>query len=189
MDVIKVRFCRWVATLAMIGCAWGVEVEAKSFAQRVAVAQAGDAVAVWSTNMGTYNCVQAATMSPSGVWSAPVTLCSLTESCSYPLVVVDGSGNYIALWSYFDTGFGTQALHASVYPVGGPTWGAPVRITTNMESVADFEDALENAAYQLTINSAGQAVAAWASYMGTDLDIRASNYSSGVWATPTTLSP
>lgn len=190
MKVLNLFLCKWIIPLSLIACFWEVEVDASasSFAQRVVVNSTGNAAAAWITQMGSYNSVEAATMSNAGVWSIATALSAVNENASYPVVAIDGAGNTIVIWSSINSTLGVRTLSASRLPSGG-SWSAPTQVSSATENLAMFPSGLVDAAYKLVINDAGTAVATWNSYVGSDLVIRSATYSSGAWSTPVTLSP
>lgn len=168
-------------------CFCTIHIEAKSFSQSVAIDPTGAGVAVWNTKKDTYNLVEAATVSASGVWSSSTTLSTPGEDTSYPLIIVDASGNAVALWSAKDSK-GVQTLQVAMLPFKG-TWTAPLMISTPNEDVASSSSGF-NPPYSLVMNDVGTIVAVWSAFLDTDLVIRSANYNSnnGIWSLPETIS-
>ncbi|MBP7074016.1 MAG: hypothetical protein KBA81_01365 [Rhabdochlamydiaceae bacterium] len=168
-------------------CFCTIGLEAKSFAQSMAIDPSGAGVAVWNTKMNTFNSVQAAAISSSGVWSLPVTLSNPGVDTTFPLVVVDSSGNAIAMWSEFDSVMLVNTLQIAILPFGG-SWTSPLMISSPTEDVASFS-ASDTPPYTLVMNNTGTIVAVWSAFVGADLVIRSANFNNSLWSFPQTVSP
>jgi hypothetical protein len=85
------------------------------------------AIAVWSDSV--LETVWAATLSPSGDWSLPVTLSSAGSSSTVPCIGMNDAGYAIATWQAFE---GTNTLaRASVLPSLEGTWGEPETVSAS----------------------------------------------------------
>lgn len=169
-------------------CFCTTHIEAKSFSQSIALDASGAGVAVWNTKFNTYHSVQAAKISASGVWSLPDTLSIPGQDSTFPLIVVDASGNAVALWSAFDPVMAVNTLQIALLPFGG-SWTAPLVISSPSEDVATTSTGF-NPPYSLVMNDTGTIVAVWNAFVGSDLVIRSANFNSsnGIWTFPQTVS-
>jgi hypothetical protein len=174
----------FLVIFTMICC---VNLEAKSFAQRIVLDSSGAGVAVWNTSYGTYNGVDAAMISATGVWSPSQMLSDTGEDCSPPIITTDSVGNTIVMWSCEDTTLGVRVLEVAMLPAGG-SWSSPIMISSPSEDVAMFGDGLTDPAYRLIMNDSGAIVALWNSYIASDLDVRSASYINGKWSAPQTVS-
>lgn len=142
---------------------------------QVALDPAGNAVAVWVRNDGTFDIVQAATLPFGGSWTTPVNLSPANTDSSNPHVRVDSSGNAVSIWAEIDD----QIIQGAALPFGG-SWTAFV----NISSVSD-----QSSLPHLAVDPAGNAVAVWTAFSGGDFTTQASTRPfGGSWASPTTLS-
>lgn len=162
--------------------------EAKSFAQRITMDSSGAGVGAWTTDMGSYNAVKAATFTSSGVWSSSTQISAVNEDADFPLLASTSAGDSVVVWSTFDTTLNLRVLKAATLPFGG-SWSSPVMVSSNTENLASFASNMSDAAYRVVINSSGVIMAIWNSYMGNDLVVRSARFSSGSWSTPVTISP
>jgi hypothetical protein len=154
--------------------------------QQIAVDPQGTAIAVWKeeteSNYVRTNVIEAAVMSPSGVWGQPLQL-SLGEHEAVPAVALNEQGEAIVLWRNYE-GQGATSVYAvsSAGAVSGGSWQHPVRISATGEE--------EILGIVVSLDPHGDAVAAWEGLasggrvvMGTT---RAGN--SGAWRPPHQLS-
>ena len=120
----------------------------------IALDAAGNAIAMWTEQIGGRSIVQAS-FRPRGSasWGAPVDVASgyLEES---PQVAFDGAGNATAIWIHFLNlnGLIEGQVESSYRPFGG-TWGPPVAISLPSTRLVGCS---------LAINRAGDTVAVWA---------------------------
>jgi hypothetical protein len=68
----------------------------------VAMDGSGNAVAVWTQHDGTYYNIMSNRYTPSGGWGTAVLIETENGGAAYPQVVMDGSGNAIAVWQQSD---------------------------------------------------------------------------------------
>ena len=146
-------------------------------APQVAVDPAGDAVAIWQRSNGTNTIVQSATRPAGGPWHSPLDLSAAGQSASEPEVALDAAGNASALWSRSD---GTNTIIQSATKPAGGAW----------QPALDLSAAGKNAeAPQLAVDAAGNAVAIWRRYNGTNYIVQSSTRpAGGPWQPPLDLS-
>ena len=118
---------------------------------QVAVNAHGDAVAVWSADIGGSTGVVRASRRPAGgQWSDPTVI---SEGAVYDRdldVAIDAQGNATAIWSEFSTATSTFVVRSASRPSGGG-WSDPV----------DFsKSALRNSA-RLAVDPQGNVTAIW----------------------------
>src|ERR1700733_10528079 len=92
---------------------------------QVAVDPAGNAVAVWARNNGSFTIMQAATLPFASAWSTPVDISPTNKDSFSPQVGVDSSGNAVAIW----TEVTDQIIQGATLPFGG-SWTVPVNISS-----------------------------------------------------------
>jgi len=151
---------------------WGTSVDLSAAGEnaaepQVAVDAAGDAIAVWQRFNGADNVVQAAARPAGGIWQSPVDLSESAEDASYPEVAVTPGGDAVAVWEVFD---GSDYLIQAATQAAGGTWQGPVDLS------APGNDAEEP---QVGVDPAGDAVAAWVRYDGTDDIVQAATRAAG----------
>ncbi|MFT3866295.1 MAG: PKD domain-containing protein [Solirubrobacterales bacterium] len=143
----------------------------------VAVDPAGDSIAVWERESVDGEVVQAASRAAGGGWGSPVDLSVGGENAYRPQVAVDQTGEAVAVWYRYD---GTNWIAQAASRTAGGDWGAPVDLS------ATGEDALES---QVAIDQAGEAVAVWERFDGSNEIIEAATRTAaGVWLAPLNLS-
>ncbi len=110
-------------------------------------------------------------------WLAPLDLSAPGQHDSGPDIAVDPAGNAVAVWSRFDGA--NYRIQAASKPVGGP-WGAPVDLS------APGGDAAEA---RVAIDLAGNAIAAWTRFDGSNEVIQAASRPlGGAWGAADDLS-
>ncbi len=146
-------------------------------APAVAIDPAGDAVAVWRWQGSGHELIQASTDVAGGAWSAPVDLSATSLDVSEPAVAIDPAGEAVAVWWRYDGS--VDVVQAASEVVGG-SWSAPTDLSS-----ADFEARDP----EVAVDPAGEAVAVWLQYDGTnDIAQAASRPAGGGWSAPTDLS-
>lgn len=142
---------------------------------QVAVDPAGNAVAVWARNNGSFTIMQAATLSFGGAWSTPVDISPTNKDSFSPQVGVDSSGNAVAIW----TEVTDQIIQGATLPFGGD-WTTLV----NISSTSD----LSNVPI-LAVDPSGNAVATWTALSAGNFFIQASTLPFGSsWSLPVNVS-
>ena len=144
--------------------------------ENVAVAPTGDAVAIWTENLGANSFVQAAARPPGGSWQAPVNLSA--PGAGIAEVAIGPTGDAVAVWLRFN---GTNGIvQAAARPAGG-AWQPPI----------DLSAPDRNAAYpRVAVGSGGVAYAVWVSNHATDNEVvqAAARSAGGTWQPPVDLS-
>jgi hypothetical protein len=107
---------------------------------RVAIDEAGDAVAVWEDHAPDRQSVKSATRSPDGTWSPPRELGIGIE----PAVALDPSGQAVVVWA------GVRGIEAAVQAAGG---GWSKRAVVSPELFATGPE--------VALDDAGEAIAIW----------------------------
>jgi hypothetical protein len=157
-----------------------------AFGQQFAIDGAGNAVAVWRRSDGSDYVVQSSWSSDGGQnWSTPEDL-SAPGQDAYGLqdvysqwVAIDGAGSAVAVWGSSDGS--DYVVQSSWSSDGGMNWSTPEDLS------APGQDAYDA---QVAVNDAGNAVAVWRRYDGSDDVVQFSGSSDGgaSWSTPVTLS-
>ena len=133
-------------------------VDAFSGGPRVAMNAAGDAVAAWTRNNGSFSesTVQAALLGPrAGAWSAPETLGDLGTGNFGPDVGIAGDGEAVAVWSCLcDAGRGPTKVRAATRPPG-VAFASPAALDPGATAAVE--------APRLAVATSGAAIAAWGS--------------------------
>jgi hypothetical protein len=94
-----------------------------AFEPQVALNALGAAAVVWQRQTGGTRLIEAATRSPSGSFTAPVTLSAEGQSADAPRIALDAAGEAIAVWSRSN---GTNKIvQAALYNASGPRPGNP----------------------------------------------------------------
>ena len=155
----------------VVGDGWGsaqlIETDdsGNALGPQVAVDDAGNAVAVWYQSNGTrYNICSNRYVVGEG-WGTVqlIDTYSLYDSSS-PEVAVDGAGNAVVVWKQYDGTF--IGLMSNRY-VAGTGWGVAQRIDTSIGGIDS---------HQVSVSSAGDAVAVWQQVNGTRWDIYSNRY-------------
>ncbi len=139
---------------------------------QVSIDSAGNAIAVWGQSDGTNYRIYANRYVAGTGWGPATIIDAGSTGANNPQVSFDSAGNAIAVWDQSD---GTNyRIYANRY-VAGTGWGTAAII-----------DAGPNYAYlpQVSIDSAGNAIAVWKQWDGTHYRIYANRYVAGtVWGT------
>jgi hypothetical protein len=144
---------------------------------QVGVDGAGDTFAVWVRFDGSNEIVQAAERPAGGAWGPAVNLSAPGQDAEAPRLAVDAAGDAVAVWKRYD---GTDEIVEAASMTAGGSWGAPVPLSAPGEG-ADSPG--------VAIDPAGDAVAVWRRYDGTDEIIQASTRpAGGVWQSPVGIS-
>lgn len=161
--------------------AWGTAVRLESdnngdaTAPRIAIDDAGNAVALWLQSDGTRTNLVARRF-VAGAWTAPVVIESGDGDARTPALAVDASGNALAVWTQY------AGAHTDTWAnrLSAGVWGTPVRI-----DVSDVGSTYEP---QVAVDPVGNAIAVWAQWDGTRDNIWASRFTpSGGWGIATRI--
>jgi hypothetical protein len=127
----------------------------------VAMDARGNAVAVWTRSNGTNDIVQAAARPAGGAWQTPVDLSAAGQNAGDPVAAVNAQGNAVAVWNRSN---GTNDIVQAAARPAGRAWQTPV----------DLSAAGQNAvAWQVAVDSQGDAVAVWTRSNGTNTIVQA----------------
>ncbi len=115
------------ATLAFGATSWSstttlTNTGEQAFDVRVAVDQAGNAIAIWDNTVGTDTLIQSATLPFGGSWSSVTTLSSVGEIADFPQIAVDHTGLAVANWTNETQ---TKIFAASWFPAPAVTSVSP----------------------------------------------------------------
>jgi hypothetical protein len=128
---------------------------------QLAFDQAGNALVVWDAAGAGLNIVQALDRPAGGTWREPRDLSVFGQAAYHPEVAVDSAGNALVLW-YRSNG-SNSIVQAAARPAAG-TWQAP----------QDLSVAGQDAFFpQVAFDSAGNAVAVWERFNGSNRIIQA----------------
>lgn len=165
---------------------------------QIAVNDSGNAVAVWEECVDESILVKAATMSPKGKWSAPVTLSNLTSKFMQTNnavaddgatagfadptvgVAINSSGFAVAVWA--NQGNCKDSLQASTLQTGG-NWSQPVTILA--------EENMYLGPLKVALDSLNNIAVAWQKFDPREFNFFvqvATRFYSGIWSQPVTLS-
>jgi hypothetical protein len=129
----------------------------------------GNAMVVWKQADGETSSIYAKRYVSGSGWGEAQAIETDAGNVFCPKVVVDGSGNAIAVWLQ-DEGTGINSMYANRYSVGSG-WGTPELIENNdNELVMDA---------RLACNAKGDVVVVWEQYDGTCSSIYANRYVPG----------
>jgi hypothetical protein len=144
----------------------------------VAVDPAGNAIAIWERHVGGEEIVEASERPAGGDWSEPEVLSLPGEEGQRSQVAIDASGNAIAVWITEKSSIGFF-VRSAVRPPGGE-WSEP-------EDVSDSTS--ETVPPMLAFDAAGEAVAVWTAFDGSNFILRGAVRSAdGEWSEPDDLS-
>lgn len=146
-------------------------------APQVAIDPTGNAVAIWTRNDGANSIIQASTQTFGGGWSTPVSLSNPGQNATNPQVVIDQSGNAVAIWERFN-GFYSM-IQSATLPHNG-SWSAPTDI-----SLIGQDAFLPH----LSVNLSGNLLAVWKRFDGSQYIIESAALPyGGNWSAPVALS-
>jgi hypothetical protein len=144
-------------------------------APRIALDTAGNAVAVWSVDLG--SAIRTAARPAGGDWSDPEDLS--IENGRTPELAMNAAGDAVAVWTGFD-GVDDEVTWAAVRPAGGD-WSTPEEL-----SVAGENDGFNP---RVAIDAAGNAIAVWQRFDLPDDAVQAAvRPAGGEWSAPDTVS-
>jgi len=148
-----------------------------AYAPKVAVDGAGGAIVAWTRYNGSKDVVQAALKPAGEPWGKSVTLSEAGEEASEPQVAMDPAGDAVVVWRQFNGS--DYIVQAAVKPAGEP-WGKSVTLSEAGEEASEP---------QVAVNPAGDAVAVWRRFNGSDYVVQAAlKPASEPWGKPAALS-
>lgn len=128
-----------------------------AFYPAVAISPQGNAVAVWSGDVGGDAIVQASSRpSGDGVWQPPQDLPAAGDQAYSPQVGIDSDGNAVAVWQNSSGGVGS--IDSAARPAGSGTWQGALGISA----------AGGSSQAQFAFDSHGNGVAVWTLDNGTN---------------------
>jgi len=124
--------------------------------------------------------VAAAPAGAAPTWLAPSPLSAPGQSADTPQVSVNGRGDALAVWRRLDPKSAHYVIEASGRPAGSGSWQTPVTISDTKH---------ESSLPVVGIDAAGDAVAVWLSFDGSEYSIEAATRPGlgGSWQKPVTL--
>lgn len=94
---------------------------------KTAISNNGNAIAVWTSRVGSVSQVRSSSFTPGVGWGASVIIAQSSDGLNEPNIVMDHLGNTTVVWDEILAGV-TQ-VYSSTLPLGG-TWSAPTLIST-----------------------------------------------------------
>ena len=146
----------------------------------VATDSSGNAVGVWCVRNGTDLVVQTARFTEvSSTWSGPTQLSESGQSACDANVVMNGSGDAVAVWARFNGSH--YIVQAARYSAGTAVWSG----STDLSAPGEHPSAA-----RVAMDISGNAVAVWTRYNGTHHIVQAARYSAATaaWTGSTDLS-
>ena len=147
---------------------------------QVAVDANGNAIVVWRQNDGTtFSICSNRYDAGNDRWLGVAVIDSDTGGASNPQVVVDGSGNAVAVWQRYD---GTNDnIWSSHYNADNSSWSTAVLIENSTAGSASSP--------KIAADASGNAIVVWRQYDGSAFNIYSNRYdvSSGNWSTATLI--
>jgi hypothetical protein len=144
----------------------------------VALDPAGNAVVVWSHDIGEPRVLQAAyRRGRSGEWQNPIDLSDERFRAGTQQIGMDAAGNTVVAWARF--GQSGSVVQAAVRPVESGVWGPPLDVSPAGAGIAGGPS--------LAVSAGGDAVVAWVLSTGVvQATVRAP--AAGFWQAPVDLS-
>lgn len=144
---------------------------------QIATDPTGYAVAVWSRNDGKNSIIQSAVQEFGGGWSKPSNVSLPGQNATNPQVVVDQSGNAVAIWERSNGLY--SVIQASYLPHNG-NWSIPVDISLTSQNAF---------LPQLAVNLSGDVIACWKRFNGLHYIIESASLPyGGKWSQPFVIS-
>lgn len=167
------------------GASWSAPVnlsEPGEWASDVYIAVDGSGIghAVWGRYDGNDGRIQYTRSIDGGVsWSVPVNLSTSGGSAERPQIVVDGSGNLVAVWNRSDGSY--DIIQSSRSTNSGVSWSTPVNLSLTGQDASNS---------RVATDGSGNVVAVWNRSDGGNQIIQASRSTNGgvSWSTPADLS-
>ncbi len=137
----------------------------------VAMDPRGNLMAVWAQAVNSHWTVLAAKRNAGRPWSRPRAISSATNDAASPQLVIDGQGNAVAVWQWFNSE--NAVVQAATFDGKKSRWSSPINLSPpGRDSVAP----------RLAINDHGAAVALWTSLTLDGWTIQAtSRPAGGIW--------
>jgi hypothetical protein len=143
---------------------------------------AGNAIAVWTYRIGEYpdyeSVIQSSRLPVGGAWSQAVDISAQGGEAFSPELAIDGGGNALAIFRRVG-GDGSDFVQVASRPAGS-AWGAPQNLSTPGQ---------EPSAMTVGFDEAGDAIAAWESYVYPRGHVESRRMApGGLWQGPVVLS-
>jgi hypothetical protein len=136
-----------------------------------------NSVAVWHRYNGSNFIIQSATLVPGDSWSMAANVSASGQDALIPEVVVDQSGNAVAIWSRFD---GSDFIVNGASCLYGQSFGASTALSASGETAV---------AANVAIDGSGNALAAWSRFDGSNYIVQVATLPfGGAWSSPLDLS-
>jgi hypothetical protein len=130
------------------------------FEPQVSIDSSSNVHSVWTRSDGSFFRIQYSTRTPSGSWSAPVTISDPGQSSSQPQMDIDSANNILVVWTRFD---GTNnRIQAAFKPAAG-SFGAPVSVSDPGFDATDP---------QLDFDNANRALVVWQRFDGAKIRVQ-----------------
>lgn len=144
----------------------------------------GNALSVWDAidNSTGMHVIQSANYTAfTSTWSAPIIISSSGINSYSPVMDTNSLGNTVVLW-LTDTTSGVSRLCSSTSSsLLGGGWSTPKNVSNSTENVSND--------YKVTINTSGQILATWSSFVNINTRVRAATaLFGGNWNNPQTIS-
>lgn len=124
----------------------------------VVMNETGYKVKAWEETVEGKNVIHISTRSASDTaWNDTISLSDHTVNSYQPNVGIDSSNNIVVIWAQQDTQHQILTLYATLFSSSTSTWFAPIALSSNDENV--FKT------YKLSVNSNGEVIVAWNSYL------------------------
>lgn len=156
------------------GGPWGSEVGLMTdtgyyiSSSRVAVNEAGIAIAIWSAIQEDNYLIQSSTKMIDGTWQSIETIPETLQYPSQPSIVIDSLGTATAVWAAFN-GVDAYFVRTGTKPLNG-SWGSISSISNPSKYLFDIS---------MVIDSFGNLTTVWRSYNGSERTYRTSDKNSG----------
>ena len=164
------------------GGAWSSSLALSASAQnahspQVAIDAAGEALAVWTRYDGSNTIVEGSSAQIGGAWRGPTQLSAPGQSAEAPQVAVDPAGDVLAVWSRSN---GTNTIVEAASRQAGGAWSSSLALSASAQNAHSP---------QVAIDAAGEALAVWTRYDGSNTIVEGSSAQiGGAWRGPTQLS-
>lgn len=149
-------------------------------AHAIAVDQAGNVIAIWGEDLGANYEVRSSRLPfGSSTWDAPLVVSTtLSDTDPTPQIVIDPTGNAIAVWSE-DTA-GAFVTKAATLPFAAGAWDPEAPLSVGGTA---------STAPHVAVDASGNAVAVWVQGSGVTSEIQASSYTfGGAWSSASSIS-
>lgn len=182
-----------IKVVLMLACFWGGTLTSANLTAAIKNGEraqiymdtSGNALSIWhavDNSTGTHVIQSAFYTALTSTWSSPTVISTAGIDSYSPIMATNSLGNTVALWLITDTSTGISRLCSSTCSsLLGGTWTTPKNVSNASENVAND--------YRVTINTAGQVMATWSSFVTINTRVRsATSLFGGNWTNPQTIS-